>query len=378
MGWVDRDSTAEWALSQLSAKRSAWNAADIRGRVEILLAEANVVAEPAARVKLAEDITARAVTRCTPLLVSSDDVPEHIRALTSDTVLAVEAEIVRRLPHRAEQPARHARATSRGLVRIDPSQAAVVGVLAGDRRLVVVEGAAGAGKTTALRATQELLAVFGQRLVVVTPTLKAAKVAAVETGAQGHSAAWLAFQHGWRWDGEGHWARKPDAQPVAAAQLRPGDLLLVDEAGMLDQDTARALLTIADETGARVALVGDRHQLPAVGRGGLLDHAVAWAHPTAVATLEKVHRFVDPDYAALSLKMRKGDNPEAIFDAMLRRGQIVIHACELERDAALASAGASGDLVVADTREQVASLNAAIREQRRGVVKRRRDGDGSW
>ena len=49
---------------------------------------------------------------------------------------------------------------------------------------------------------------------------------------------------------------------------------------MLDQDTARALLTIADETGARVALVGDRHQLPAVGRGGVLDHAVAWAHPT--------------------------------------------------------------------------------------------------
>ena len=51
---------------------------------------------------------------------------------------------------------------------------------------------------------------------------------------------------------------------------------------MLDQDTARALLTIADETGARVAFVGDRHQLPAVGRGGVLDHAVAWAHPTAV------------------------------------------------------------------------------------------------
>ncbi len=44
---------------------------------------------------------------------------------------------------------------------------------------------------------------------------------------------------------------------------------------MLDQDTARALLTIADEAGARVALVGDRHQLPAVGRGGVLDLATA-------------------------------------------------------------------------------------------------------
>ena len=76
--------------------------------------------------------------------------------------------------------------------------------------------------------------------------------------------------------------------------LRPGDLLPVDEAGMLDQDTARALLTIADETGARIALVGDRHQLPAVGRGGVLDHAHAWTHPTAVLDLDTVHRVTDP------------------------------------------------------------------------------------
>ncbi len=137
---------------------------------------------------------------------------------------------------------------------------------------------------------------------------------------------------------------------------------------MLDQDTARALLVIADETGARVALVGDRHQLPAVGRGGLLDHAVAWAHPTAVVSLEKVHRFADPDYAALSLRMRKGDNPDAVFDALHQRGQIVVHSSDLEREAALSEAGASGDLVVADTREQVAGLNAAIRDQRQGAA----------
>ena len=198
-----------------------------------------------------------------------------------------------------------------------------------------------------------MLARQGHRLLVVTPTLKAAEVAAAETGAEGHSAAWLIHQHGWRWDDDGHWARRPDATPDPAARLRPGDLLLVDEAGMLDQDTARALLTIADEAGARVALVGDRHQLPAVGRGGVLDHALAWAHPTAVVSLEKVHRFADPDYAALSLRMRNGDDPAAVFDALHRRGSIVIHPSDSERTAALAEAGATGDLVVADTREQV-------------------------
>ena len=119
-------------------------------------------------------------------------------------------------------------------------------------------------------------------------------VAAAETGAQGHSAAWLIRQHGWSWDDHGHWTRQPHPNPSESARLAAGDLLLVDEAGMLDQDTAKALFTIADETGARVALVGDRHQLPAVGRGGVLDHAIAWAHPTAIVTL---------------VELQNGDNP---------------------------------------------------------------------
>ncbi len=362
-GWINRDGAAEWAVSQLGAKRSAWNAADIRGEIEVMLAQEGLVAEAAVRIELVEDVTARAICRCTPLLLGPN-VPEHVRALTSPQVLDVEAEIIQRLAGRAAQPARRSRVDDRGLRLMGPTHAAVVGALAGDGRLLVVEGAAGAGKTSALRATQTELASQGHRLVVVTPTLKAAEVAAAETGAEGHSAAWLIYQHGWRWNDQGHWVRRPDPTPAMGARLRPGDLLLVDEAGMLDQDTARALLQIADETGARVAFVGDRHQLPAVGRGGVLDHAVAWAHPTAVVSMNTVHRFTDRDYAALSLRMRTGKDPAGVFDQLNRRGLIIVHSSEAERTSVLAEAGAAGDLVIADRREQVADLNAAIRDQR--------------
>lgn len=362
-GWIDRDAAADLIVSMLGAKASAWNEADIRGKAEVLLAQTCVVADSAARIEMAEDIVARTVARCSRLL-SGEAAPEHVRSLSSPYVLDVEADLISRMSRRAARPARRVRIGARGLDRIDPTQAAVVGVLAGDGELVVVEGAAGAGKTTALRTTQTLLARWDHRLVVVTPTLKAAEVAAAETGADGHSAAWLIHQHGWRWDAVGHWAREPNPSPEASAQLRRGDLLLVDEAGMLDQDTARALLTIADAAGARIAFVGDRHQLPAVGRGGVLDHATAWAHPTAVVTLEKVHRFADPEYADLSLRMRKGDGPAAVFDELERRGLVVVHGSEVERTAALAEAGADGELVIADRREDVADLNAAIREQR--------------
>ncbi len=370
-GWIDRDGAAELVVSILGAKRSAWNTADIRGKTEVLLAQTCLLAEPAARAELAEDITARSVERCTRLL-TRPDVPEHVRSLSSPQVLGVEADVIARIARRAAQPARKVRIGGRGLVRIDPTQTAVVGALAGDGPLVVVEGAAGAGKTTALRSVQQLLSRQGHRLMVVTPTLKAAEVAANETGAEGHSAAWLIHQHGWRWDADGHWTRQLNAAPDGPAHLRAGDLLLVDEAGMLDQDTARALLTIADEIGARVAFVGDRHQLPAVGRGGVLDHAFAWAHPTAVVTLETVHRFSDPDYAALSLRIRNGEDPGSVFDALHRRGQVMIHASAVERTTVLSDHGAGGDLVIADTREQVADLNAAIRDHQQ------RDMNAQW
>ncbi len=361
VGDIDRGQAVDVVLSRLGAKRSSWNAADIRGQVEVLLAQADLVVEDGVRVELAEDLTSRAVARCMPLLQRSD-VPEHIRALTTQSVLLVEKEILQRLLRRSvlAEPARLHRAT---LQRLSREQAQVVAALVGRGPLVVIEGAAGAGKTTALGAARSHVTMRGRRMLVVTPTLKAAEVTAHDTGAEGRSAAWLIHQHGWRWDSDGYWTRQT-AEPVPEARLRRGDLLLVDEAGMVDQDTALALLTIADETGARIAFIGDRHQLPAVGRGGLLDHAVSWAHPTAVVTLNEVRRFADPEYAKLSLRMREGRDAHEVFDRLVERGQVVLHGSDAERTAALAVAGADGSLVVADTREQVAALNHAIRERR--------------
>ena len=66
--WINRDAAAELVVSSLGAKRSAWNTADIRGKTEVLLAQTYLLAEPAARAELAEDITARAAGRCIPLL----------------------------------------------------------------------------------------------------------------------------------------------------------------------------------------------------------------------------------------------------------------------------------------------------------------------
>jgi exodeoxyribonuclease V alpha subunit len=82
--------------------------------------------------------------------------------------------------------------------------------------------------------------------------------------------------------------------------------------------------------------------------------------------VEKVHRFTDPNYAALSLRMRNGEDPGSVFDALHSRGQVVIHSSEVQRTAALAELGVTGQLVIAETRDQVAHLNSMIRDQRSG------------
>jgi exodeoxyribonuclease V alpha subunit len=392
IGGVNREGAVERVLARLAAARSAWNAADVRGAVEQLLAAEGIVVDAGVRTELAEDLTARAMARCVPL---SDqvEVPEHIRAWTSQPVLDVEADLTDRLAARSsttgadvDEPALPAAVCG----RLDAGQAAAVTALAGNLPLVVIEGAAGAGKTTALAATRRLLEVDGRRLVIVTPTLKAAKVAAAEVGTAAASAAWLAFEHGWRWTDDGVWTRLtvgqadpvtgvPYAGPRETARLAVGDLLVVDEAGMLDQDTAQGLLTVADETGARLALLGDRNQLAAVGRGGVLVLAAGQVDPTAHLVLDEVHRFVRTDlagqtapdvkYAQLTLTMRTGEEPGAVFDALMARGHVRLHAGLAELQEALAAMAAAhhhqGErvAVVADTREQAAELGAAIRER---------------
>jgi len=252
--------------------------------------------------ELAEDLTARALARCVPLL-GRRGLPEHIRALTSQQVLDVEADLSARFIARAADsgrtlpgnvpagahPGEDLAGAGSGWDGLDAGQRQVVAAMAAGHGLLVIEGAAGAGKTTTLAATRTALERQGRRLVVVTPTLKAATIAAEQVGAPAFSAAWLAHQHGYRWNTDGAWTRlrvgAPDpltghtyTGPQPAAVLKAGDLLLVDEAGMLDQDSARALMVIADTHHARVALVGDRHQLPAVGRAG------SWTWPPAGPT----------------------------------------------------------------------------------------------
>ena len=218
--------------------------------------------------------------------------------------------------------------------RLDEGQVAAVRAITGTGALVLVEGAAGAGKTSVLSAANTITTHQGRSMMVVAPSKKAAMTAAEQIDAESATtAAGLVHQHGYRWDTDGVWTRLHPGQadptgrvytgPHASARLASGDVLVVDEAGMLDQETARALLHVADEADARMVFVG-----------GVLEMVSGWA-PTQIE-LGAVHRFrtpgnqVDTEYADLTLRIRSGTDPDTVFDDLHAGGHVKVWASDAD------------------------------------------------
>ncbi|WP_035880926.1 AAA family ATPase, partial [Cryobacterium sp. MLB-32] len=83
--------------------------------------------------------------------------------------------------------------------------------------------------------------------------------------------------------------------------LRPGDIVVVDEAGMAGTMNLAKVTGIAQRHGAHVRLIGDDRQLAAVESGGalrLLEREVG------SIKLEEIHRFTAPQEGEASRMLR--------------------------------------------------------------------------
>src|SRR5690625_4025992 len=374
---------ASRALDRFAAAESAWTRHTVQEHATQIITEAGVRGTPAELRELIAGATTLALQDCFSVLPPDSATPEHVAHLTSLRVVQVETElrdlITARTPEREPEHAdvrEHAAALGQ---RLDSGQLDAAAAVASADPLVIVEGAAGAGKTTMLATAIRATAQRGGRVRVVAPTKRAAEVAHQELGVPAESVAALVHAHGWRWNADGVWTRLAigDTDPTTgatytgpprAAQLHRGERIVVDEAGMLDQDTALALFTVAAETGATLALVGDRAQLPAVGRGGVLDMAAQLRGRTF--DMAEVHRFTNPEYAEVSLRMRDRRDPGQVYDRLRELGLIRLHADADELREHLATSRRDGEAITVASNDEAARLNDRIRDERTraGVV----------
>lgn len=302
---------------------------DIRAGATRALSRTGIVAAREQLDEVIAEIASRA--RDSVVRLIEKGAPAHVKGFMATETVRSKIRLARRFdmlaqPGRSLLPAELQRfAPSDGISPLDESQIAAACLIAGKHGLVAVTGPAGTGKTTMLRVAFRALTNQGRQMVVVAPTRKAASVASREIGAAASSIHALLADYGYRWSTDDAGAKvwtlldrgefDPDtgiayAGPTHFA-LGPRSRIVVDEAGMVDLQTANALADLAIELQVGIAFVGDTHQALPVGHAGAM--ATAIRHTTASVELDTVHPFRDPEYTALTLRLRHtGDREHAV------------------------------------------------------------------
>lgn len=166
-------------------------------------------------------------------------------------------------------------------ITLDPSQLAAVELVC-SARFGVVTGGPGTGKTTTLRTALDRLDKRGTTYGLAAPTGKAARRMREATGRHAMTVHRL-LEYG-PLDESGELGfRRNERNPLEA------ELVVVDEASMLDVDLADSLLRAIDPARTRLVLVGDADQLPSVGPGRVFGDLITSGR-VPVARLTTLHR----------------------------------------------------------------------------------------
>lgn len=236
-----------------------------------------------------------------------------------------------------------------GIVLGADQRNALHSIATSSRKLDVLIGPAGAGKTTAMHALRLAWEhEHGRGSVIgLAPSAGAARELADDLGvATENTAKWL---HDNR---QGH------------APLRAGQLVIIDEASLAGTLTLDRICTIAMHAGAKVLLVGDWAQLQSVDAGGAFRMLVE--AQSDAPELADVHRFLHAWEKDASLDLRNG-RLQAL-DAYGAHDRIIGGDADAMSDAAYSAwlrdmGSGTSSVLVADTGEAVGALNRRARAE---------------
>jgi len=234
--------------------------------------------------------------------------PERPRAIYGLGPHGIECELAERIKALSSQrrnpqlhdllKTRAAQIEKRLGLALERSQRSAVDRLIG-QPLGILTGGPGTGKTTIIRIFTDTVRSAGAKVVLAAPTGRAARRLSEAAGQPAetlHRALSFSFK-------EGRFMRDEE-NPLEA------NLIVVDEASMLDQRLARALLRAVPPK-AQLLLVGDADQLPSVGAGNVLHDLLEVSSIPAARLTEVFRQARSSDVVRNAHRIRVGQMPES-------------------------------------------------------------------
>ncbi|MBN8698720.1 MAG: relaxase domain-containing protein [Chitinophagales bacterium] len=177
--------------------------------------------------------------------------------------------------------------------------AAVAHVLTTSNRVSIIRGAAGTGKTTLMKEAIEKIEEAGKQVMVVAPTAQASRGVLKDEGFKNADTV----------------ARLLTDQKMQ--QNLKGQVLWVDEAGLLGTKDMAALLDITTRNNAQLILGGDTRQHASVVRGDAL-RVLNTVAGIKTAEVSKIYRQKNEEYRSAVEDLSKGNVSSAFekLDAM--------------------------------------------------------------
>lgn len=234
-------------------------------------------------------------------------------------------------------------------LKLDGQQAqAVQHILTTTDRVSIIRGAAGSGKTTLMKEAVSRIEQTGKTVTVVAPTSQAARGVLKDEGfAKAQTVAQLLVDQ------------------KMQASLK-GQVLWVDEAGLLGTREMTALLDLTQKQNARLILGGDTRQHSSVVRGDAL-RILNTVGGIKSAEVSKIYRQRDQVYRSIVEDMSRGDVTTA-FEKLNTAGAIqeidpLNPNDQLINDYVDTLKSGKSALVISPTHEQSLAVTQSIRKK---------------
>lgn len=237
----------------------------------------------------------------------------------------------------------------RDSIELSPSQRSALEHVTGAESLSAIVGVAGAGKSTLLKAARLGWEREGYRVFGAATAGKAAQGLGQSSGIRSTTIAALILS----WD-------------KGTARLSSRDVLVIDEAGMIDSKTMGRLVQEVRLAGAKIVLVGDPEQLPAIGAGAPFRALIERIAPARL--LEVRRQSLDWQRAA-TVAFAQSRTADAL-QAYAAEGRIRLDADPIARAIELfleAYTRPGTQAALAHTNADVTALNDGIRAGLKGI-----------